>query len=219
MTGKQMQRNKRNKQSRRRRGADNVGPVPSVYKAKLTYVDSQSISAVAGSLASYGYRANGMYDPNYTGVGTQPLYYDQLGAMYSKTRVTSAKITVELHNVTGVPVTFVCFPSMQNSTGAAIEVAQEQRYAKYGLLGISGSPGCHRKLTFRLDIAKIWGITESGLRSEDDFTALIGGTPNNVVYFWIAVKCVDNATATGAFFTVSVVYESEYHMPLFVTGS
>ncbi len=55
---------------------------PAKKMVKLRYCDTISINPAAGLTASHYFRANGMFDPDRTGAGHQPLYYDQLITMY-----------------------------------------------------------------------------------------------------------------------------------------
>lgn len=50
----------------------------------------------AGAGTALQYRANGMYDPNSTLTGHQPLYFDQLSAIYDHYTVISSKINVQV---------------------------------------------------------------------------------------------------------------------------
>lgn len=47
-----------------------------------------------GALNYYSFSANGMYDPNITGTGHQPMYFDQYGALYDHYCVIGSKISV-----------------------------------------------------------------------------------------------------------------------------
>jgi hypothetical protein len=49
---------------------------------KLTYADHASYDPTATVVAYNTYRANGLYDPDYTSTGHQPLGYDQWSALY-----------------------------------------------------------------------------------------------------------------------------------------
>jgi len=68
---------------------------------KLRYVDNLELTANAGVVAANVFRLNSCFDPDLSGVGHQPMYYDQFaGAVgsgpYSRYRVVSAKINVTL---------------------------------------------------------------------------------------------------------------------------
>lgn len=48
----------------------------------------------SGAMATYNFRCNGMFDPDATGAGHQPMYFDQLTALYDHYCVIGAKIRV-----------------------------------------------------------------------------------------------------------------------------
>lgn len=61
----------------------------------LTYVQSTYMNFTAGvSAAQQQYACNGMYDPDYTGAGHQPRYFDQLIDLYAHYCVTSSTMDV-----------------------------------------------------------------------------------------------------------------------------
>lgn len=47
-----------------------------------------------GSTQGYVFRANGLYDPDYTGAGHQPMYRDELALQYDKYTVVSSWIKI-----------------------------------------------------------------------------------------------------------------------------
>ncbi len=69
-----------------------VGP-PSIYR-KLRYVTQVSINAGLGTPGVHIFSANGMFDPDVTGAGHQPMGFDQYMVMYDHYTVVNSKITV-----------------------------------------------------------------------------------------------------------------------------
>lgn len=67
---------------------------PDRLKTRLQYCDVVQLAASAGTPALYQFRMNGLYDPDYTGTGHQPQWFDQLSAVYQTYRVLGSKITV-----------------------------------------------------------------------------------------------------------------------------
>lgn len=53
-------------------------------------------TGASGVLASVSYRCNGMYDPDYSGTGHQPYYFDQISAVYNHWTVIGSKITIRV---------------------------------------------------------------------------------------------------------------------------
>jgi len=63
-------------------------------KAQLKFCSQQSITLTSGIWSSYKYRANSLYDPDFPGIGHQPLYFDQYMAVYNHFCVTQSRIVV-----------------------------------------------------------------------------------------------------------------------------
>ena len=71
-------------------------PFRRVHTVRHRYQESsKSLNpGVGGTCAVHIFRANSMYDPDYTGTGHQPLGFDEMSTIYNKHKVTRAKITV-----------------------------------------------------------------------------------------------------------------------------
>lgn len=71
---------------------------PRVRVVRHKYVENITIPAAsaAGLLRQYNYCCNSMFDPNSTGVGHQPLFRDEMAAVYTKYTVVSSYIKVTL---------------------------------------------------------------------------------------------------------------------------
>ena len=77
-------------------------PIPKQLFNRLKYAETVNVSIPLSGLGSYLYSCNGMYDPNITGTGHQPMYFDQFMAMYDHYTVlkSTMKATV-VANSTG----------------------------------------------------------------------------------------------------------------------
>lgn len=70
-----------------------VGPPKSMFaKLRWTYTYSASVAAAASSLRQFN--LNSLFDPDYTGVGDQPYYFDQYSAMFGRYRVYGVKMNL-----------------------------------------------------------------------------------------------------------------------------
>lgn len=69
-------------------------PFPKTRMVKLRYITNVDIDASAGAVATYGFRSNSIFDPDYSGTGNQPYYTDQMFASYNKCTVVGSKITI-----------------------------------------------------------------------------------------------------------------------------
>ena len=55
------------------------------------YCETVNITTSAGGLGSYVFNCNGMYDPNQTGTGHQPMYFDTCTGIYDHYTVIKSK--------------------------------------------------------------------------------------------------------------------------------
>lgn len=72
-----------------------LGPLTPQIKTDLLYAERFDLNAgVAGLAAVRVFSANGLYDPDITGIGHQPRGFDQIMALYDHYVVIASKITV-----------------------------------------------------------------------------------------------------------------------------
>lgn len=73
-------------------------PYPESKLVVHKYVDTFTTTAAAGAGLPmfYQFRANSTYDPDYTGVGHQPLYRDEMYTQYTNYTVLSATIKITI---------------------------------------------------------------------------------------------------------------------------
>jgi len=94
-------------------------PFPAKTTATLVYAEQINITLVSGAYQNYVFCANGLYDPNYTGTGSQPLYFDQLMAIYNHYVVTESTITISpIIPAAATMCSVVLFQDDDTSTGS-----------------------------------------------------------------------------------------------------
>lgn len=65
----------------------------------MRYSDAFQLTSTGGIINEYIFRANSIHDPNFTGVGHQPMGHDQMATLYTKYIVLGSKITVQVHGI------------------------------------------------------------------------------------------------------------------------
>ena len=97
-----------------------LGPFPMRLKNTLRYSGQPTLSTAAGAAGNgtYSFRANGMYDPDFTGVGKQPVYFDQLCAVYNHYTVLYSKISVQIASSENKRMQWCLFKDDDSTTGA-----------------------------------------------------------------------------------------------------
>nr|QTE03459.1 MAG: putative capsid protein [Ciconia boyciana CRESS-DNA-virus sp.] len=66
----------------------------------LRYYDQYSLTSTSGGIGAQVFRMNGPRDPDFTGVGHQPLYWDRYSTLYQSYRVLGSKISAVISPTT-----------------------------------------------------------------------------------------------------------------------
>lgn len=217
MPGKNNKQNKKQRQQSKRRRPTNAGmgltgPFPAKRAAKLRYVDSLTLTeGGAGAGATYGFTPTSLYDPNNTGAGHQPMYYDQLcssSGPYTcyRTFATSAKIT--FINTTTTPCFVGWYVSPTGSAPASQIQACEKPWGRWRWLGSKdGSSGI---LTERCTIphGKALGVTRRHLEMDDYYSGVYNSSPSK--NYFLVVYVYGTTGVASINFTVELVIDSEF---------
>jgi hypothetical protein len=166
-----------------------------------------------GNMASYQFRVNSIFDPNYTGTGHQPLGHDQWATFYNRYRVRKMTYRITFTNFSGSEESEVALEMRPNSTiGTSYDTVREGPLCVYkSILGIAGSNNAIRETTGVCDIAKIRGIDPRRVLLESDFQAVFGNNPPIECFLNIAMQNQDVGTAV----TIRVRVDLTYHVDLF----
>jgi hypothetical protein len=104
------------------------------------YHETIRMTNTGGTPAFQRFRANGMFDPNQTGVGHQPLYFDQMTGLYNHWTIIGAKISVTFaHSGSGVPTHCMVVTDDDTSSSTNIPTLLEQTQNKYKAMSYGNS--------------------------------------------------------------------------------
>jgi len=105
------------------------------------YVDNQRIVSTTGALSTLSYRCNGMFDPDASAGGHQPMYFDQLTAIYDHFTVIKSKIKLTFTPEGGTSfASFGVFINDDNVlTPATLAGCQEQSSSLNGIMSLTSS--------------------------------------------------------------------------------
>ena len=129
---------------RRRRRLPPLG-FPKSKKVRLRYVQTFSLDAPGSGIATRYFRANGMFDPDASVGGHQPLYFDQYMAGYDHYTVIGSKIKVTPSNASTadiVPVYYgvIIDDDSSNSYTNADQIIESNQGRTFKLAGPSNAP-------------------------------------------------------------------------------
>lgn len=171
-------------------------PFPAVEKYQLRYCDTIAINGTAGSASSYLFRANSIYDPDYTGAGHQPYGHDQLEEIYNHYCVDSAIITVTPTTFTGV---FGISVTDNAVVSSGFNTVKEQQATTMAMQ-------THVNATHAITLKKNYN-RHTSFPVYKDTSAFMGGNPAEEAYFQLWVTGTDGGVdPANATFMVTITY-------------
>lgn len=178
---------------------------PATVTKRLRYSTTFSGATTSGAITSTQvFRANDLFDPDFTGTGHQPMGFDQLMVWYNHFTVRHAKITIVCKNTTAsAPV--VCLRVDADSTPlTVIDRIVELGGCVTEALEYKGGYGANKRLTMSLDVAKLQGVSPIAITADANLRGTAAASPTEVSYFHITMW--DTVGVTGSM-EVDVILE------------
>lgn len=175
---------------------------------QLTY--NEVVSQTGATLATYTFRGNSLFDPNYTGAGNQPLGFDEISAFYQKYRVFASKIVAK-YIPTGTPPTrIVVKPSNVVTTPATLDAAASTGGAKSRDVMPAASTSRPVVIKHFRTTAQILGVSKSAVMDED-FAALVSASPSHTWLWQLTAGSLDGITNVSGYWDVRITYYCEFY--------
>lgn len=122
----------------------NTFAFPQKIITQLRYVDQAQLTSTAGAIGMHVWSMNSCFDPNVTGTGHQPQYFDNYSNIYSQYRVLGSKATVRWYpNTLAVATAGPAYVGINGSNDAATVSAiafarAEQNDSSFDIGGLNG---------------------------------------------------------------------------------
>lgn len=186
--------------------------LPDEFTTRLRYVDVYTLSSVSGAIAKQVMRLNGLFDPDFTGTGHQPYYFDQLAALYGRYCVIGSKLTAEFSQIANAIAT--AQPAGPMLVGVTADTDGTIGSTLSTLLETSGVKTCFMGNQIGGNNVKVLTCTFSPERdlgvSVDDDTVSSAVTTNPSAQFFGGVFMSEQGTATPT--AVMVKIQVEYYV-------
>jgi len=185
---------------------------PDKFKTKLRYCQSSYWDSGLGLNASNTFRLNSVYDPDFSGIGHQPMYHDTLALIYGKYRVTKAVITVKFAAVNppalvgtnyGPTVVGLVCSNSSSFVSSTVDQRMEQNDNSSKILQAKG--GGNEVVTCRQTYYPGRDLGNGAI--DDSGSGSFGNNPAQV-YYCHAFK-TDQSAATSIQFYTTIEYEVE----------
>ncbi len=194
---------------------------------RLRYVQSVNLDGGAGgALQIYTFRANSMYDPDYTGTGHQPRGFDQAMVGYDHFTVIGSKISVALSPtyaqatlINTNPGVFGCVLTNDGvvNYAAAEEVMEGTQGAGYRTFGYPGTATGPNRLSKTFSATKFFG--KKYLPGSADYKGSASGNPGQVAYYSIWAAGVGGTDPGNVLVTVTIDYIAVLTEPKYIPRS
>ncbi len=166
--------------------------VPDTFTTDLSYSDLITVGPNTSQLLGvHVFSCGGLYDPDITGTGHQPLGFDQMMAFYNHYVVTHARIEVQgfitgvanVAYVAGTGRIAVC-PTASSTPLTSAAQFWEHPYSEAGVAGrASGVKGDLVKCS--IDIPKWFGVSTSQFIADDTHRGTASANPSEDSFFQI----------------------------------
>lgn len=182
-------------------------------KAFLTYFNTiGSVSSSGFSVSSYVFTANGLYDPDITGTGHQPMGFDQLMVFYEHYTVLRAKITVDYLWNTGSGTNWIALSTRADNTVITDPtVLIESGLVDYHMISENlANPMSRHRLVRTVDIKKFGGVDD--LMDNENYRGSVAANPTEQTYFHVSAWNPAGVSSTINF-TVLIEFEAMFTEP------
>lgn len=191
---------------------------PTKWRRTLNYCEKITINPASAGLAVSNYfSCNSLNDPNRTGVGHQPLGFDQIMLAYDHYVVGSAKITITLDN-DGNGSSLLAGIALRDSIGGTSDPTTiiEQGNCVYTTAGATGGPTV-KSLTTTCDVAKFLG--RRGVLSDPNLKGGASSNPAEECYFQVFLADLGSSDPPTINLIVKIEYDCYFIEPKQLTQS
>jgi hypothetical protein len=184
------------------------------YRARknVQYYTSGTITSGASAAGTYVFSANGIFDPDITGSGGQPMGFDQMMTFFNHYTVLKSRIRVVfMTNATALRATVALSTSGSSTAVSVIENLVENGDITFQILEYAGAMG--GTATMRREVASTAFQTVRFATDNPDLSGDVASNPTEQVYYHLSVWNSASATVLTADFQVLIEYDVVFHEP------
>lgn len=187
-----------------RRYRNLLNPFPNTKLVRHKYCDVVPlVSLGAGLIQRYQWRANSTYDPDYTGVGHQPMFRDEMAAQYNYYTVLSARLIVTIPNGNGNERRWCLFCDDEDTIPTSTRYQVEEQHAVYLPGGKLDKRYLPLRLTAWYDAVKWNKTSRSGLMADDLQKVASNDNPGAKAVKYFSLTC-QPMTATDTLDAINI---------------
>lgn len=191
---------------------------PAKTYVAMTYTERTSTKFTVATGSTHTWRGNSLFDPYFTGGGSQPMGFDQICTKYARYRVHGAKIMVTCVNLSTIPVEWIICAT-KNSTITTWEDMRETPGCSRRKICSSVNSGsavsyCNQYRSTRY----VFGISPQQV-GDRTYSADCAANPGTVWYYHLIGKSVDGSSTPNVQIEVTIKYFAEFYERVPMLGS
>lgn len=196
---------RRPRRTNRRRGTvlGNRPGLPLKLKFQHKYATTVSLASTPSVNGGWRFRANSLFDPDQSGVGHQPMMFDQLSALYNHYTVIGSKLKVTFTPVsTNIPTRIVMFINDDTTLATSdLNTLTEQSSGRTYSIITTGNQPLTRTMTW--SAKKTFGGSVLG---NDQLQGNLASNPAEQSYFEFISQTMDNTNNSQVYCVVEITY-------------
>ncbi len=177
------------------------------------------VVAAPGGIQQHFFSANGLYDPDITGTGHQPIGFDQMMLMYEQYVVLRSRISVTFVTQTAVQSRVGIYLSPDAVALGAVQMVENGQMVSTVIDGgvVSGSGGSGermRTLEYEVDVPQYFGRPNGrSIANDPDLTGGVASNPGEQVYYGVCCWSMTGTDSPSVAFDVLITYDVIYTEP------
>jgi len=180
---------------------------PAKTTRKLRYSTTLTLTATSGVITSYLFTANGLYDPDVTGTGHQPMGFDQLMLSYNHYCVLSSTINVLFRNQGATSPTVCIRVAPDITVPTVVDTILEYGLMNLDQLPYKGTDEANKRLTESVSIAKIQGVRQ--ILDVEVLSGTVAANPTEQTYYQLLVWDTTKGPRGGVVFCFFFLFKKK----------
>lgn len=172
----------------------------------MRYCDSSNITSVlANAAGNYVYACNGLYDSNVSGLGHQPIGFDQYMLFYQHYCVIRAKISVTFWLKDDAATSLIVGISLRDTSAGLSDTTRVREVGNVIWDRLAPStPGRSITLTRTFDMKKFFG--QGADPTDTQYKANVGTNPTDMAFFHLLAMGNDYEATPTVYFSTTLEY-------------
>ncbi len=205
---------KKNNNSNKRKGKE-ITPLnkgfPTRSEVVLIYEDTIRLYDGTSAYKVHVFRGNSLYDPDSTGTGHQPRYFDTYATVYGRYKVLASSLRIEAINAsTGVASIVSMVPLTEVVAATTLEEISELPSAITTPMVPIAQRGSKTLYHPMISTKDVCGLLP-GQVNDEDWSAGVTSNPSQIWYWSVGAFSADKATVVDTYIRVRFEFHAVFY--------